>query len=314
MYPADGEDSSTLLRNADIAMYDAKAAGANTFRFFAAQMSSKTLRRTLVEQGLHAAVDKGEIEVHFQPQVRLSDFEVVGFEALARWSHPKLGEVAPMEFISIAEEIGLIHALGEQILYKACRHAAQWPKLGLPPVRVAVNVSPKQLSNPSFPDVISKVLRECGLQPERLELEITESVAIEFASGSADAIQAIAALGVKLAIDDFGAGYSGLSYLKQLPIDTIKIDRTFVRDAPGERDDVVIIRAVIALARSLGVQVCAEGVERSEQVAFLTHAECDYAQGFYFGEAGPAKDISAVVNMLDSANVVPFRKNLKVGT
>ncbi len=306
MFPDDGEDAATLLRNADIAMYNSKGAGGNTARFFSAQMSSDTMRRTLVEQELRKAIETEAIEVHFQPQVRLESSELVGFEALARWHHPSLGEIPPTEFIRIAEEIGVIDALGEQILRVACAQAASWPARGLPPVRVAVNVSPKQLAQSEFTKLIAEVLRDSGLAPSRLELEITESVAIEFAAGSAATLQAIASLGVKLAIDDFGAGYAGLSYLKQLPIDTIKIDRTFIRDAPGDQEDVAIITAVISMARSLGVTVCAEGVENADQSMFLSAVGCDFAQGFYYGEAGPAKDVSAVVNTHAQTNVIPL--------
>lgn len=313
IYPDDGEDATTLLRNADLAMYEAKSSGGNTARYFAAQMSSATLRRTQVEQELRKAIEAGEIEVHFQPQVRLETGELVGFEALARWRHAGLGDVAPAEFVPIAEEIGLIHEFGAQVLRIACAQAAGWPERGAPPVRVAVNVSPKQLAQPDFPRLIATVLAESGLPAERLELEITESVAIEFAAGSADAIKAIAALGVRLAIDDFGSGYAGLSYLKQLPIDTIKIDRTFVRDAPGDKEDVAIITAVISMARSMRVTVCAEGVENAEQSAFLSAVGCDYAQGFHYGKAGPAQEICRQVNA-PPTNVVPLPRKRRYGT
>ncbi len=279
LYPADGADAETLMRNADTAMYHAKDAGRGRFQFFTQHMNVAAQRRLGLENALRRALENREFEVLYQPLYDLKDRSISGFEALLRWRPPGGDVVLPAQFISTAEECGLIVPIGEWTLREALRQAKGWQAPGRA-LRVSVNVSANQLSRSNFVDRLRRLIHETGIDPHLIELEVTESVIIEGAGDAREALDQIDALGVGIAIDDFGSGYSGLAYLKRLPIDTLKIDQSFVRDLTTDPDDAAIVTAIVAMAKSLGVEVVAEGVETEEQLARLIELGCHRAQGF----------------------------------
>ncbi|MDB5635027.1 MAG: diguanylate cyclase [Tardiphaga sp.] len=304
-YPVHGTDCESLLCNADIALYRAKAAEPGTVQFFTPQMGAQVRDRRNLQDDLGRAIAAGEISLHYQPQC-LSDGSVIGFEALARWNSPKRGMVSPAQFIEIAEESGLIQPLGEWVLREACREAAGWPQ----PFKISVNVSPKQFRDGDLPNLVQWILLETGLTPGRLELEITEGVLIGDFSRAVSVLNRLKALGVDIALDDFGTGYSSLSYLHSFPFDLIKIDRTFVSDVRTNRHSSAIVRAVIGLGRSLGVPILAEGVETEEQRAFLFEEGCHAVQGYLTGRPAPAE---AYPQLLRVGGESPGRARLRVG-
>lgn len=281
--PEDGHDVDTLVRNADIAMYQAKAAGRNRFQRYTRQMSAAAEERVLLERYLRHAIEFKELEVHFQAKVDSGSGQLVGAEALARWHSPALGMVAPIRFIPIAEESGLIVALGELILEQTCQQLQQWRTTGFDVPCVSVNVSVKQLELADFPHHLAALLHRYQLPASALELEITESV-IMAVDNAIDTLNAIRALGVKLSIDDFGTGYSSLAYLKQLPVQVLKIDRAFVLGIGNGQDNEAIIRTIIGLATSLGLSTVAEGVELQEQIDFLYAEGCQTIQGYFYSK------------------------------
>lgn len=281
MFPNDGTDAQTLLKNADTAMYRAKEQGRNTLQFYSAYMGSANVDRLSMETQLKKAVaDGNQFVLHYQPRVSLADGRMTGVECLVRWMNPERGLVQPAQFIPLAEELGLIRAIGAWVLETAIRQAAVWQREGLPRLRVSVNISAQQLYGSTFLDELRSSLEWSGLDPEALELELTESAMMQRTQQVADLLYAIRALGVQLSIDDFGTGYSSLAYLKRLPIHSLKIDRSFVHDVPGDGDDVTIVHAMIALAHSLRMEVVAEGVENDAQLQFLRSEGCDEIQGF----------------------------------
>jgi len=282
-YPQDGNDIGSLLKNADTAMYQAKAAGGNTYRFFTPEMNMRISERVTLENNLRRALYSEEIYLHYQPQTDVRNGRLIGFEALVRWHHPELGNIPPGRFIPVAEESSLIFQIGERVLREACRQNRQWQQMGLPPVVVAVNLSAVQLRQPDLAQRVGRILAETGLEARWLELEITESAFIHDTERIIEALQQLHAIGIKLSVDDFGTGYSSLGYLKRLPFDRIKIDQSFVRDLPADTDDIAIVRAIIAIAVSLQKEVIAEGVEQGEQSDFLLQLGCDLMQGYYFG-------------------------------
>ncbi len=279
LYPSDGADAETLMRNADTAMYHAKDSGRGNFQFFTHHMNVAAQQRLQLENSLRRALENGEFELHYQPLFDLRDRSITGFEALLRWTPPGGVTVPPGEFITAAEESGLIVPIGDWVLLEALREARNWQAAGRA-LFVSVNVSANQLGRASFVDRLRTLIDETGIDPALVELEVTESVIIEGAGDAREALDHIAALGVGIAIDDFGTGYSGLAYLKRLPIDTVKIDQSFVRDLTVDPDDAAIVTAIVAMARSLGVDVVAEGVETEEQLAELQRLGCHRAQGF----------------------------------
>jgi diguanylate cyclase (GGDEF)-like protein len=298
MYPNDGTDAQTLLKNADTAMYRAKEQGRNNLQFYSAYMGSANVDRLSMETQLKKAVAEGnQFVLHYQPRVSLVDGRMTGVECLVRWMNPERGMVQPAQFIPLAEELGLIREIGGWVMRTAVRQAAAWQREGLPPLRVSVNISAQQLYGSSFLDELRANLADSGLDPESLELELTESVMMQRTQQVADLLYAIRALGVQLSIDDFGTGYSSLAYLKRLPIHSLKIDRSFVHDVPGDGDDVTIVHAMIALAHSLRMQVVAEGVENSAQLEFLRSEGCDEIQGFL---ASPPVTAEVLAGMLRS--------------
>lgn len=290
--PQDGSSAEELLQKAETAMYQAKAQGKNTYRFYHQQMESGALERLGLETALRRAlVRREELHLSYQPQVDLASSRLVGVEALARWDHPDWGPVSPAKFIPVAEESGLILPLGEWVLQTACAQAKAWQEAGLPPVRMAVNLSGHQLTQPGFVPLVEKILRQSGLDAAWLELELTETTMMDNTEGNILTLQRLRDLGIHLAIDDFGTGYSSLGYLKRFPIHKLKIDRTFVSNITTDSNDAAIIDAVIAMARSLRFKVVAEGVETAEQLAFLRERGCDELQGYYFGKPMTAEDI-----------------------
>ena len=283
LFPHDGEDGQSLLKNADIALYRAKETGKNTYQFFSADMNSKAFEILVMENSLRSALKRNEFRLRFQPQIRLSDGQIAGAECLLRWSHPDLGEVPPLRFIPLAEETGLINPIGEWLLHEACREAKAWEDAGLPPIRLSVNLSPRQFQRATLLPTVASALRDSGLAPERLELEITESVIMRQPEEAVALMEDLTDLGVWLAIDDFGTGYSSLSHLKHFPIQTLKIDRSFIEGVTDHHDDKAIAETIITLGKQLGLTVIAEGVETRAQHSFLTARGCDMGQGYLYG-------------------------------
>jgi len=277
--PQDGPDTQALMRNADTALYRVKAAGRNGWQFFDSSMARQVEHRLDMETGLRHAIEREEFRLYYQPQRSLEDGRIVGAEALVRWERPGVGMVPTQEFIRLAEENGFIVGLGTWVLQAACRQAVAWGKAGLH-VRIAVNVSVVQLHQVDFVDLVRAALAQSGLPPHCLELEITEGAVVSDVADALDKLREIKSLGVQLAVDDFGTGYSSLSYLKQMPVDRLKIDQSFVRDIPDSADDCAIVRAILAMAANLNLQVIAEGVESEEQLAFLRDEGCQEIQGF----------------------------------
>jgi diguanylate cyclase (GGDEF)-like protein/PAS domain S-box-containing protein len=294
VFPGDGKDLETLLRNADAAMYAAKERGRNTHRFFTADMNARALERLTVVQALRRALERGEFHLVFQPQLRLDSGKVVGVESLIRWVHPELGLVSPVRFIPAAEEAGLIGRIGEWVLREACLQARKWEQAGAP-LGMAVNVSAIQFQYSDFFGSVTRILRECGLDPKLLELEITESALMRDASSASQTLRDLRDLGVRVAIDDFGTGYSSLSQLKSLPIERLKIDRSFVRDVLTNPSDLEIVKAIIALGHTLDMEVIAEGVESGSQLTLLEELQCDLAQGYHLGRPMRLPELEAAL-------------------
>jgi diguanylate cyclase (GGDEF)-like protein/PAS domain S-box-containing protein len=291
-YPDDAADAASLLKNADFAMYQAKHGGRNHFQFFKANLNIAALERQTIELGLRHAVERRELLLHYQPQMNLATGAVSGVEALLRWQHPARGLLSPDQFIAVAEETGLIVPIGRWVLGEACRQAVAWQRAGLPPIRIAVNVSAVELRAKGFVEGVGAILRASGLEPRRLELELTETFLILDSSATGRVLRAIKDLGVQLALDDFGTGYSSLSHMRRFPIDTLKIDHSFVRNLTIDADDASIVSAVINMGHSLHKLVVAEGVETSAQAAVLRAQACPQAQGYYFSRPVLADDFA----------------------
>jgi diguanylate cyclase (GGDEF)-like protein/PAS domain S-box-containing protein len=295
LYPFDERDAEGLLKNADTAMYHAKERGRNTFQYFTAELNARAERRLRIETALRTALERNELSLHYQPQVDLKSGRIVGMEALARWTHPALGNVPPTEFIPVAEETGLILPIGEWVLRQACRQIKAWHESGFHKLQIAVNLSGKQLRQKDFPERVREILRETKLESRYLDLELTESLLMVDTEETAGITHALRALGVSFSVDDFGTGYSSLAYLKRFPIDVLKIDRSFVRDIATDPNDVAIVKTVIAMAHTLGMRVIAEGVETFDQLEFLRHQGCDGTQGYYCSAPLSAEEFSELL-------------------
>jgi len=305
LYPADGADPETLLRNADSAMYRAKESGRNTYQLCTDEMKLRATDRLSLEARLRKAITGGQLVLYYQPQIDLLTGRIVGVEALLRWNDPERGLIEPGEFIPVAEETRLILPIGEWVLRTACRDMKEWQKMGIAPNRVAVNLSPRQFQQHDLVRTVQSVLTATGLSGSALDLEITEGTAMQKAEITIDVLRDLRATGVGISIDDFGTGYSSLNYLKRFPITAIKIDRAFVSDIPHDENDVAIVSAVIGIARSLRLRVIAEGVETSEQFAFLRRKECDEAQGYYFSRPVSYEEMTRLLTGTPLANRQP---------
>lgn len=288
LYPEDGDDADDLLQNADTAMYHVKERGKNGFQYFSREMNLKALDRLELETALREALERQEFLLYYQPQVDLHTGRICGSEALIRWNHPNRGLVSPMRFIGVAEETGLIRPLGEWVLRHACEQTRKWLSQGLPPLRVAVNISGRQISGYETVHTIARILEETDMDPSLLDLEVTESTLMEDREEAVQILQGLKRFGVQVSIDDFGTGYSSLSHLKRFPVDKLKIDQSFVRHVTTDQDDEAIVKAIIAVGHSLKLKVMAEGVETPEQLEFLRSQGCDQIQGFYVSGAIPA--------------------------
>ncbi len=295
IYPHDGQDLETLLKNADTAMYRAKEIGRNTFQFYATEMNTATLDRLLLESNLRHALAQDEFILQYQPLINLRSGLVIGVEALIRWQHPELGLIMPDSFIHVAEETGLINPIGDWVLCEACRQAKAWCDEGLPSLVVAVNVAPVQFRQPGFVEMVAGALASSGLDASLLELELTERTVMHDADINLGTLSALHRMGVELSIDDFGTGYSSLAYLKRFPVGKLKIDRSFVNDLETDPDDWAIASTIVSMGRSLRMTVLAEGVETAEQLAQLRKMGCDMAQGYYFSRPTSAAGIAEIL-------------------
>jgi diguanylate cyclase (GGDEF)-like protein len=292
IYPF-SDNIEELLVNADTAMYRAKELGGNQYCFYTHRMRTASVQKLTLESSLRRAIDKDELRLHYQPQIDLPGGRAVGAEALIRWQHPERGLLGPADFIPLAEETGLIVAIGEWVLRRACAHARQWHKAGKGGLRVAVNLSARQFYQKDFVQMVEGILLDTGLPPDLLDLELTESTLMQNTAGTVGALNELRAIGVHVTMDDFGTGYSSLSYLKRFPIDCVKIDRSFVSDITTDPDDAAIANAIIAMAHSLELRVVAEGVETAEQLCFLCERGCDEAQGYLIGRPVPFDQFQA---------------------
>lgn len=287
VYPDDSHDPYTLLKHADTAMYHAKQHGRNSYQFYTSNMNVMAKEQLLLENQLHRALERNEFELHFQPQYDISSGKLCGIEALLRWQHPEHGLILPLKFIQLLEDTGLIIPVGEWVLNTACSHFSRWVESGFDIPKLAVNVSPRQFSNESFVNSVNHALQDTGIPPHKLELEITESIFIDECNTNVGAIQELHDAGIGIAMDDFGTGYSSLNYLRQFPIRTLKIDKSFVKQVPDNYDDCVLARTIIAMGQNLNLNVIAEGVETQEQLSFLKQLGCTSAQGFLYSPALP---------------------------
>lgn len=294
-FPEDGEDVSTLMKNADAAMYQAKDHGRNTYHFFSMEMNQRAWEDLVVTDELRTAIREDHLEVHYQPIVGLPDCRIVALEALVRWHHPERGLIPPGEFIPVAERNGLIGILGDWVFQAVCRQVRSWQDVGISDLRVAVNISPRQLSHRGILRKLERGIADAGLKPGVIGLEVTESMMMQNPSRARRLLQAFSVLGISTAVDDFGTGYSSLGVLRDFPIDYLKIDRGFVQGLPEDAGSLAIVRAVIAMAHSLELRVIAEGVETAQQATLLAELGCDQAQGFYLARPAPAEEIEALL-------------------
>ena len=285
IYPNDGRDTAGLLKTAGVALDRAKVQGGNNYQFYTAGGTTRALKQLVLESNLRSGLDKSEFIIHYQPQVDIRGFQLVGMEALVRWQHPSLGLLYPSEFVSLAEDSGLIISLGDWILRTACAQNKAWQDKGLMPMRLSVNFSARQFQQPTFITDVAQILKDTNLDPRWLELELTESSIMKDPEEAIEKLHELKLMGIKVAVDDFGTGYSSLNYLKRFPIDTLKIDKTFVSDVCKDPHDTAIVRAIINLGHALDLTVIAEGVETKEQLQYLSALECDAVQGFLFSKA-----------------------------
>jgi diguanylate cyclase (GGDEF)-like protein/PAS domain S-box-containing protein len=303
MYPQDGRDTAGLLKTAGVALDRAKVQGGNNFHFYRAGGTTRALKQLVLESNIRSGLERSEFFVQYQPQVDIRGFQVVGMEALVRWQHPSFGVLYPGEFVSLAEESGLIIAMGDFVMRTSCAQNKNWQDKGLQQMRVSVNFSARQFQQPTFIADVSHILKETNLDPRWLELELTESSIMKDPDEAIEKLHELKLMGISVAIDDFGTGYSSLNYLKRFPIDTLKIDKTFVSDVCKDPHDTAIVRAIINLGHALDLTVVAEGVETKEQLQYLSALECDVVQGFLFSKALPAKAFEELLTEQRRVNV-----------
>jgi diguanylate cyclase (GGDEF)-like protein len=295
LFPHDGNETQSLLKNAGSALYRAKKSGADNYRFYTEDMNSKASKQFALETSLRHAIDNEEFVLHYQPRLAVDSLKITGVEALVRWQHPQLGLLSPAEFIPLAEDNGLILPIGEWVLRTACRQNREWQEKGFTPMRIGVNVSARQFQQQHLAEIVLEILEETGLAPNYLDLELTESSIMSNAQATIDVLTRLKGMGVTISIDDFGTGFSSLSYLKRLPIDALKIDQSFVRDLTTDPDDAALVMAIVTLAHNLRLQVVAEGVETEEQLRFLHLLRCDEVQGYFFSKPLPAAGLERVL-------------------
>jgi len=295
LYPTDGQDGESLLRHADIAMYRAKEEGRNTFRFFSPEMNLRIMETLDLEADLRRALERDEFVLHYQPKVDLASGRITSCEALVRWQHPEKGMIPPGAFIPLAEETGLIVPLGDWVLHTACAQNRQWQQEGLPPISVATNLSARQFRETDLVETVQRTLRETGLEPQYLSLEVTESLIMKDPARAATTMRRFKELGIELSLDDFGTGYSSLNYLRSFPVDCLKIDRSFITDVTTDPSAAAVATSIVAIAHSLGLHAVAEGVETQEQLDFLRHCGCDSLQGYYFSRPVPPEAFASLL-------------------
>ena len=293
--PSDASDGDQLLKNAYTAMYNSQQQGGNNYQFYLAKVANSSINIFTQETCLRNALKRSEFEVYYEPQIKIKTGKIIGAEALVRWNHPERGRVSPAEFIPMAEEMGLIAPLGEWVLETACRQTKAWQTQGLPPLRVAVNLSARQFEQKNLTERVSQILRETNLDPKCLELELTEGLILQAETAAHEAFTVWRNMGIKIAIDDFGTGYSSLSYPKRFPFDAIKIDKSFIRDLADDRQNAAITIAIIQMAHYMNMSVIAEGVENESELAFLCAHGCDEIQGYFFSRALPRAEFEALL-------------------
>jgi len=297
LFPLDGEDSQTLLKNAGAALYKAKKSGGANYQFYTADMHELAASRLALETNLRRAIQNEEFLVHYQPRVVVDSLAITGVEALVRWQHPQLGLIAPSEFIPLAEDTGLIVPIGEWVMRTACLQGRSWREQGFAPIQIAVNICGRQFHDQDLSQTVIEILEETGFPSQNLELELTESSVMQNADFASSVLTRLKSMGIKISIDDFGTGFSSLASLKRLPIDNLKIDRTFVRDATTDTDDGALVMAIITLAHNLRLKVIAEGVETEEQLRFLQLLRCDEVQGYLFSRPLPAEALASKLSI-----------------
>lgn len=310
-FGADGRDVQTLLRHADVAMYRAKQRGKNQFQFFSNEINTHLTERLSLESSLRLAVERGELLLYYQPRVALDDERVLGVEALVRWRHPLQGIINPAEFVPVAEDAGLIAAMGEWVLQAVCAQTRIWREIGLAPMRVAVNLSARQITQDNFLQRLRETLHHAALDPGQVELEITESVLLRHEERATRLLPQLKEAGLRLVLDDFGTGYSSLGSLRRFPFDGVNIDRSLVLALPGNTESAAVVRAAVGMAHGLGLTVIGEGIETVEQRDFLKGLACDAAQGNFFCPAGPAETVTRILSqpggLLKRASIQPLR-------
>ena len=297
LFPQDGADFDTLTQSADVAMYQAKLDGRNTFRFFTPEMQAQSARALLLENALRRALERGQLQLHYQPQINLTTGTVRSVEALLRWQHPQLGDISPAEFIPIAESSGQILQIGAWVLGTALAQLKAWRSGEFPTLGMGVNLSAVQFRQPGLPELVSRLLADFDLPPDALELELTEGAAVDDPHAAVTAMDQLHARGVRMSIDDFGTGYSSLSQLKRFQIYKLKIDQSFVRDLDNDNNDRAIVSAIIRMAQALDIRTTAEGVETPGQLEFLREQGCDEGQGYYFSRPVPALQLEAFMRL-----------------